>query len=171
MSAAVLLGRCRRWVLVCDSGAYRNAVSRQMHAFPGRDGTDPAELRAAGRTEVIRYPSVRLEQVELADGRAVHARALLLAAGVVDELPPLPAVEQLYGRSVFHCPNCDGWEQRDQPIAVYGRGHDGLGLALELTAWSRDLVLCTDGPDGLDERGRDRLGRHGIVIELRRIVE
>ncbi|SDY65860.1 Thioredoxin reductase [Modestobacter sp. DSM 44400] len=184
LSAALVLGRCRRTVLVCDSGEYRNACSREIHAYLGRDATPPDRLRADGRREVVRYPSVRLEEVavrtataaasgfevELADGRTVTCRKLLLATGVVDELPPLPRLEEFYGRSAFHCPYCDGWEQRDRPIAVYGRGHDGLGLALELTVWSRDLVLFTDGPSGLDDAARDRLRRNGIAVEDRRIA-
>lgn len=185
LSAALVLGRCRRRVLVCDSGQYRNAAAREMYAFLGRDGTPPDRLRADGRAELARYPSVRIADVavrtathtaagfvvDLADGRTVHARTLLLATGVADELPPLPRIEQFYGRSVFHCPYCDGFEQRDQPIAVYGRGHLGLGLALELTVWSRDLVLCTDGPTCLDEAALDRLARNAIRVDSRRIAE
>lgn len=184
LSAAIVLGRCRRGVLVCDSGEYRNACSRQMHAYLGRDATDPAQLRVDGRREVSRYDSVQFAEVavrtaaraargfdvELADGRTVRCRTLLLATGVVDELPPLPGFEQFYGRSAFHCPYCDGWEQRDQPIAVYGRGRPGLGLALELTVWSRDLVLCSDGPAGLQPHDVDRLHRNGIAVEERRIA-
>jgi thioredoxin reductase len=185
LSAAILLGRCRRQTLVCDSGEYRNARSEAIHAFIGRDGTHPDLLRERGRGELASYPSVELRDiavhtarktqtgfdVELADGQEIHCRVLLLATGVVDELPPLPGLDRCYGRSVFHCPYCDGWEQRDQPIAVYGRGHRGAGLALELTTWSRDLILCTDGSDELDDRDRDRLARNGIAVEERRIAE
>lgn len=185
LSAALMLGRCRRAVLVCDSGEYRNACSEQIHAFLSRDGAVPAQLRADGRAEIARYPSVRIENVavqtvtrtalgfgvELTDGRTLHCRKLLLATGVVDELPPLSRVEQFYGRTVLHCPYCDGWEHRDQPMAVYGRGHPGLGLALELTVWSHDLIVCTDGPSGLDEQALDRLHRNGIAVEDRRIAE
>ena len=185
LSAAIVLGRCRRQVLVCDSGEYRNACSREMHAYLGRDATDPAQLRLHGRREASRYDTVRFEEVavrtaggtgsgfdvELADGRTVRCRKLLLATGVVDELPPLPGFELFYGRSAFHCPYCDGWEQRDQPIAVYGRGRPGLGLALELTVWSRDLVLCTDGPAGPKPHEADRLHRNDIRVEERRIAE
>ena len=76
----------------------------------------------------------------------------------------------MYGRSVFHCPYCDGWEVRDQPIAIYGRGDRGLGLSLELTTWSRDLVLCTDGPSEIDADGRARLERNGIKVREERVV-
>lgn len=184
LNAAVVLGRCRRRVLVCDSGEYRNACSDLMHGFLGRDGTPPASLRAAGRAELVRYPSVELREVtvhsatrsvdgfdmELDDGQRVHSRTLLLATGVVDELPPLPGLTDFYGPSVLHCPYCDGWEHRDQPIAVYGRGSAGFGLALELTVWSRDLILCTDGPTLFRADDLQRLGRNGIAVEERRII-
>jgi thioredoxin reductase len=87
-----------------------------------------------------------------------------LATGVVDVLPPIPGIEQFYGRSVHHCPYCDGWENRDQPLAVYGRGEKGCGLALTLTLWSRDLVLCTDGPTELSDDQYARLARHNIPV-------
>jgi len=142
LSAAILLGRCRRQTLVCDSGEYRNASSEAIHAFIGRDGTHPDLLRERGRGELVSYPSVELRDiavhtarrtqtgfdVELADGQEIHCRVLLLATGGVDELPPLPGLDRCYGRSVFHCPYCDGWEQRDRPIAVYGRGQEIAAL-------------------------------------------
>lgn len=185
LSAAIVLGRCRRQVVVCDSAEYRNACSQAMHAFIGRDGTAPASLRERGRAELASYPTVELRdiavrtatrtpigfRIELADGPGIHCRLLLLATGVVDELPALAGLDECYGRSVFHCPYCDGWERRDQPIAVYGRGHRGVGLALELTTWSHDLSLCTDGPSELNDQDRDRLARNGIAVEERHIAE
>ncbi len=78
-------------------------------------------------------------EIRLADGTHITSRKLLLATGVVDELPAIEGIEALYGRSVFHCPYCDGWKVRDQPLAIYEAGERGRGMALELTAWSRDL--------------------------------
>ena len=104
------------------------------------------------------------------DARRTTCRKVVLATGVVNELPQLPGVADLYGRSVFHCPYCDGYEMRDQPIAVYGGGTRGVGLALELTIWSADQLLCTDGPSGLDHEHRQRLPRNRIAIDERRIV-
>jgi thioredoxin reductase len=98
------------------------------------------------------------------------SRKLLLATGVVDNLPPIEGFREMYGTSVFHCPYCDGWERRDQPLAIYGRGHRGVGLALELTAWSRDLVLCTDGPAEIEQTDRDRLARNQINIREECVV-
>ena len=185
LSAALILGRCRRSVLVCDTGRPRNAASQAMHGFLTRDGVSPLEFLAMGRKELERYDTVSLRNVEvveaqcaadkrfdvtLATGEAVRSRKLLIATGVVDNLPSIDGFRELYGRSVFHCPYCDGWEVRDQPLAIYGRGERGLGLSLELTAWSRDLILCTDGDAEIDERGRGRLARNGIVIREDRVA-
>ena len=185
LSAALILGRCRRSVLVCDTGLPRNAASQAMHGFLTRDGVSPLEFLAMGRKELEGYDTVSLRKVEvveaqcaadkrfdvtLATGEAVRSRKLLIATGVVDNLPSIDGFRELYGRSVFHCPYCDGWEVRDQPLAIYGRGERGLGLSLELTAWSRDLILCTDGDAEIDDRGRGRLARNGIVIREDRVA-
>lgn len=184
LSAALMLGRCRRRVLVVDSGRPRNAAARAMHGFLSRDGIPPLEFLALAREQMRRYDTVELRDgcvtnaecrdgrfyVSLEDGAQHAARKLLLATGVVDDLPEIPGFQKLYGVSVFHCPYCDGWEVRDQPIAIYGRGARGLGLSLELTAWSRDLVLCTDGPPELDGNDLARLARNGIRVRDERVA-
>jgi thioredoxin reductase len=178
LSAALVLGRCRRRVLVCDSGEPRNARSRGVNGFLTRDGCTPADLRRIGERELGEYPSVEVRKVEVTDvdkvehgfavelagGERVETRKLILATGIRDDLPDIPGFHELWGHGVHHCPYCDGWENRDRPLAIYGKGHDGSGLALEMTAWSRDLVLCTDGPSDLDDGRRDRLDRHGIGL-------
>jgi thioredoxin reductase len=100
----------------------------------------------------------------LSDGQRITARKLLLATGVVDDLPEIEGLADFYGTGVFHCPYCDGWEMRDQPLAVYGRGENGAGLALELILWSRNLVLCTDGPSQLTDQDLERLTEHDIPV-------
>ncbi len=179
LSAALMLGRCRRSVLLCDAGRPRNYASHALHGYLTRDGIPPSEFLAIGRRELERYPTVEFRQVEVTDARCredagfdvtlatgdrVSARKLLLATGVMDNLPAIEGFPDLYGRSVFHCPYCDGWEVRDAGVAVYGRGARGLGLSLELTQWTRDLVLCSDGPCELDPDDRARLETHGIAI-------
>jgi len=179
LSAALILGRCRRAVLICDTGHPRNAASRALHGYLTRDGVPPSELLAIGRRELEQYDTVELRDVGASDavcaedgrfkvtfddGAVVFSRKLLIATGVCDNLPEIDGINELYGRSVFHCPYCDGWELRDQPIAIYGKGSRGAGLSLELTAWSRDLVLCTDGPSEIDDDDRGRLDRNGIVV-------
>lgn len=106
----------------------------------------------------------------LADGARVTSRKLLLATGVLDELPPIANFEAFYGRSAFHCPYCDGWEWRDQPLAIYGRGERGKGMALELTGWSRDLILCIDGSAELSPHDLERLTHNGIGLRETRIA-
>ena len=185
LSAALILGRCRRSVLVCDTGKPRNAASRALHGYLTRDNTPPQEFLALGRRELEQYDTVRLIhtgasaaecvaggrfKVTLANGEEVLSRKLLIATGVVDKLPDIDGFRELYGASVFHCPYCDGWELRDQPIAIYGRGAKGLGLSLELTAWSRDLVLCTDGPSEIDADGLARLARNGIAVREEKVT-
>jgi thioredoxin reductase len=183
LSAALMLGRCRRSVLICDTGKPRNGASHALHGYLTRDGIHPAEFRTIGRRDLERYDTVQLRDVgatmaecrngrffvTLEDGGECSARKLLIATGVLDDLPDIPGMAALYGRSVFHCPYCDGWEVRDQAIAIYGKGSRGLGLSLELTAWSRDLVLCTDGPSEIDEGGRTRLERNGIALREERV--
>ena len=124
LSAALILGRCRRHVLICDTGRYRNAASHALHGFLTRDGTDPGEFLQLGREQLRPYDTVELRHVEvtdvahednhftvtLADGVRVTSRKLLLCTGVVDSLPQIEGIETYYGRGVHHCPYCDGWE-------------------------------------------------------------
>lgn len=185
LSAALILGRCRRSVLVCDTGKPRNAASRSLHGYLTRDGIPPPEFLSIAVDQLRQYTTIEMRHVEvtaarclpdrrfevrLADGKTVHGRKLLLATGVVDNVPSIDGFAELYGSSVFHCPYCDGWEVRDAALAIYGRGERGLGLSLELTGWSRDLVLCTDGPSEIDDAGRARLQRHGIALREERVA-
>jgi thioredoxin reductase len=185
LSAALMLGRCRRSVLVCDTGRPRNAASQGIHGYLTRDGIPPMEFLSIARSQLEQYSTVQLRHVEVTDatcrddkrfdvvlatGECIRARKLLLATGVVDNLPTIDGFRELYGKSVFHCPYCDGWELRDAPIAIYGSGARGRGLSLELTAWSRDLVLCTDGPSEIDGEDRERLERNGVEIREARVA-
>jgi thioredoxin reductase len=174
LSAALMLGRCRRQVLVCDRGEPRNARSAALHGYLTRDGVSPAKFRATACDELVPYgvefrsvgvKGARRERggfsVALADGRRERSRFLLLATGVRDQLPALPGVAECYGRSVFHCPYCDGWECRDKRLAVFGR--NAFPLALSLTTWSRHVVLCTHGRQP-DRATRRRLAANGIGV-------
>jgi thioredoxin reductase len=170
---------------VCDTGKPRNAASHAMHGFLSRDGIAPLEFLQIAREQMRQYDTVEFMDAEvteancrpdarfevtLADGSRRESRKLLIATGVVDKVPDIEGFARLYGRSVFHCPYCDGWEVRDQPLAIYGRGERGLGLSLELTGWSRDLVLCTDGPSEIDAAGLARLERNDIRVREDRLV-
>lgn len=184
LSAALMLGRCRRRVVLCDSGHPRNEAAQAMHGFLTRDGMAPLEFLKLAREQLKKYSTVEIRNVTVAsaacvDGRFVtvletgeqlESRKLLIATGVRDNVPVIEGIQEMYGRSVFHCPYCDGWEVGDEPIAIYGRGERGYGLSLEMTAWSKDLVLCTDGPCDLDDEKRDKLQRNGIVIREERVA-
>ncbi|HEY6147981.1 MAG TPA: NAD(P)/FAD-dependent oxidoreductase [Thermoanaerobaculia bacterium] len=182
LSAALILGRCRRNILVCDSGQPRNAKSQAMHGFLTRDGIPPGEFLRLAREEVARYGvEVLLRQavaaepthggfeVTLSDGRKLTCRKLLLATGVVDRLPEVEGAKELYGRSLFHCPYCDGWESRDLPLAVYGADHGSVGLALGLKTWSPDVVLCTGGRR-LATVEAARLRENGIPVRREKVL-
>ena len=184
LNGALVLGRCRRRVLLCDTGQPRNAASHGLHNYLTRDGINPAEFLRIGREELKSYKTVELRQIEVTDARLLDhgfevtlsngeravARKLLIATGVVDEIPNLEGMASFYGHSVFHCPYCDGWEMRDQPLAVYGKGEKGLGLTLELILWSRDLVLCTDGPAELAAEDLARLAQQKIPVREEKIL-
>lgn len=189
LSAALVLGRSRRHTLVCDSGEYRNAAAQNMHGFLSRDGIAPHELRSISREQLACYETVTIRQkqvlhicpdvsvasrrgdrectrfqVTFEGGESVQCRKVLLATGVVDDVPEIPGIGPLYGKSVHHCPYCDGWEVRDKPLAVYGQGTEVMRFALEMTLWSKDLTVCTNGPSGLTPEERERLSRNGIAL-------
>ena len=177
LSAALVLGRARRRVLVLDGGPPRNAPSFQVHSFFTRDGTAPQEVLRIGREQLRPY-AVEICAVEaqrahatddgfgltLAQG-AVRAAALVLATGVADELPTVPGLTERWGRGVYHCPYCHGWENRHHHVAVYGRGEAGYQQAVLLHQWSPQLTLCTDGPAGLAPAQRAHLAQLGVSVE------
>ncbi len=185
LSAALVLGRCVRPVLVCDSGHYRNERSTALHCYMGHDGIGPKDLLAIARRQVKHYEGVEFTngvvvaveridgrfRVSLDGGRSVSARSLLVATGVVDELPPIEGIDDLFGRSVHVCPYCDGWEHRGAPVAVFGWGEKGAGLVSLLHQWTRDLVLCTHGPAELTVDQRERLERLGTLVREEAIVK
>jgi thioredoxin reductase len=184
LSAALMLGRCRRHVLICDTGEPRNRWSRRINGYLTRDGISPREFLRIAREELRRYSNIELRSTRIVDARPANggfevistdgtrllSRKLLLATGVLDELPSIPGLLELYGSSVHHCPYCDAWEWRDQAIAIYGRGEAGSGLALALTVWTSDIALCTDGPARLGKRVLQRLIRQGIEVYEKKIV-
>jgi len=183
LSAASMLGRCRRRVLLCDLGQPRNRRSHALHGYLTRDGIAPPELNELGRRELAHYDvdfrcigvtgacrEVDHFRVALTTGGEERARYLLIATGVVDDLPAINGFADCYGRSVFHCPYCDGWECRDRALAAFGRGKAVTGLALGLRTWSASVMVCTHG-SRLDPSDRDRLSRHGIGVRTEPIAE
>ena len=184
LSAALVLGRARRRTLIVDSGQPSNGVAEGIGGLLGHDGRPPAELYAAGRAELAAYTSVEVRTGEVVDGQRADdgfvltlgdgttetTRRVLLATGMDYRRPDLPGVAERWGRSVFHCPFCHGWEVREQPLGVLDRGAAGTHRALLLSMWSDDVTLYTDGPTELAPADADRLRRAGVSVEKRRVT-
>jgi thioredoxin reductase len=177
LSAALVLGRCMRHALICDDGRYRNARSEALHCYMGHDGIRPAELLERARSQLQPYDSIstvrssvtsikredQLFAVEFKTREIVRTRTIVVATGVVDELPAISGIEELFGKSVHVCPYCDGWEHRNAPVAVYGREDKGTIFAMLLRQWTDDLVLCTDGTL-LSSEQKTRLRKRGVDL-------
>jgi thioredoxin reductase len=185
LSAALILGRCRRRVVVVDSGRYRNIEASAVHGFPTREGTPPGALRALARAELAGYPSVELVDdmvvraerrdhrfsIETANQRGLLGDSLLLATGVVDTFPRIRGARELHGDRLLACVYCDGWEHRDQPVAAYSHPDErGARFANALAQWSRDVVLCADSAPVIDDSLAAKLLGRGVQIEARRVV-
>ncbi len=177
LSAALMLGRSKRRTLVLDGGPPRNAPSEHSHGFFTRDGASPEELLRHGRRDLEAYPSVEVREgvavgasgsdgdfeVGLDGGEAVAARKILLASGVVDEMPDIPGFAEAWGRGIFHCPYCHGWEVRDAPLAVYGDGASLMHRVVLIRNLSRDLVAITDG-SGVSDEDRGKVSALGVLL-------
>ena len=177
LAAALCLGRARRSVVVVDRGTPRHAVAEGVHNLLTREGIPPAVLRTTAWEQMQVYTSVRrrdatVVSLERHDGRWIAAfddgescasTAVLLATGVVDQHPQIVGYDELWGRSIFHCPYCHGWEVRDQPLAVLGHGSTLAQFAPLLRSWSDDIVVCTNGV-AVEPELEDQLSAHGIEV-------
>lgn len=183
LSAALVLGRARRTVALLDDDRPRNRPARVSHGFFTRDGETPDTLRRLAREQLAPYPvtlvdgtAVRVRavragfEVRTGDGRRLTGRRLLLATGLEDPLPEVEGAETFYGRGVYHCPYCDGWENRDRKLACYGRGKSAALEALGLRQWSADVVLLSDGPSRAPPALLASLDAAGVRLEPRRIA-
>ncbi len=176
LNAALVLGRTRRRVLVLDSAQPRNYATHEMHGVLGHDGLDPADLRARGRTELGRYGvevvTAEVQEAEVLDGAvrvtssrgADLTRTVLLATGILDEVPDIPGFAEVWGTTAHTCPYCDGFEHRDERLAILAAGARGEHLAILLRQWSEDVVLFSNGPHGLDADQLARVQALGIPI-------
>jgi thioredoxin reductase len=165
-------------VLVCDAGHPRNESARIFNGYLSRDGSSPAKFLQICRDQLRRYDTVEFRKVKVEDvergdrrftvilesGERIDGRMLLIATGLVDELPQIENFRQFYGQSAHSCPYCDGWEHRGQPIAVTGCTQNAADLAIELRLWSKDIVFCTNGVLACDDQTRRTMRRVGIGI-------
>ncbi|MEO2091918.1 MAG: NAD(P)/FAD-dependent oxidoreductase [Gemmataceae bacterium] len=182
LTAALVLGRACRKVLVCDEGKPRNHTSPAVHGFFSRDGISPAELLKAGREQLKPYAvewrdtgvtdAEKVDggfRVEIRDGKAVTARKLILATGVTDERPDIDGLSALWGTGVLHCPYCHGWEVRNKPWGFIARGEQAVEWGVELREWTPTLTFCSNGPAGLTDAGRRTLKDRGVVVREEKI--
>ena len=184
LSASLVLGRARRRTLLVDAGEPSNVPAEGIGGLLGHDGRPPAELYAMGRAELGAYPTVEVRAgtveggermdggfaLDLAGGGRELTRRVILATGMDYRPPDLPGLAALWGRSVFHCPFCHGWEMRDGALAVLGGGPGGLHRVLLLRGWSEDLVLLSDGPAELEPGDLGRLSAAGVEVDERPVA-
>lgn len=184
LSAALILGRSLREVVVIDDQKPCNRFTRASHGFLTRDGTPPSEMLRIAHEQLERYPSIKIKQatalhiekvtggfeIVSSDDSSLQTRMILLATGLHDELPPLPGIERLWGKSVFHCPYCDGYEVKGKAVAVYGADEASLHQVMMLRNLTENLILCTGGAWKPSEPQREKLTRFGIPVVEQRIA-
>jgi thioredoxin reductase len=179
LCAALWLARYLHKVVVVDSGDPRNWETRAINGYMGHLGIRPSELRALGRKEGttfgVEYVSGVVDEainetgelfaIKLHDGTLIEASRILLAIGIKDVWPDIPGLDRCYGETVHVCPDCDGYETRDKKTVVVGKGRKAVGMALALTTWTREIVICTHGetPD-MDQQLLDQLKALNIPV-------
>jgi len=177
LSAALMLGRARRRVVVIDSGEPRNRFAAHLHGLLGHDGADPQQLIMEGRAEIARYGvklrTGRVRQVLQAEdelvveteaGEWIRSRAVIAATGVRDRLPDIPGLRHRWGRTVLHCPYCHGWEVRGQRLGVLATSPLSLHQAQLVRQWSERVTIFDAGLGVVPADVADRLRSRAIEI-------
>jgi thioredoxin reductase len=185
LNAAIVLGRSRRNVLLFDTGRQRNRFSHGIHNYLTRDGLLPADFLRIAYREIKKYRVVvNLVEIVHAEklqtgvffvkdkqGKKFYSKKLLLATGLRDNIPPVEGFMDFYGRSVFHCPYCDGWEVSNKRIGVYAKNKNGFELAVSMLTWSSKVTLYTDGKIYLKPLEKEALERKGIKVVNEKILK
>ncbi|UJJ60226.1 NAD(P)/FAD-dependent oxidoreductase [Rhodanobacter denitrificans] len=182
MAAALQLLRARRSVLIIDGGKRRNRRASHSHGFLGQDGADPAQLARVARAQLATYPTLTWLDGEVdqaagtkddfrvtCGGTAYLAKRLLLAIGVLDRLPEIPGLSERWGKSVFHCPYCHGYELDRGRIGVIATGPKSIHQAQLLPEWG-DTTFFLNGAFELNEAAAEELARRGVSVEVDRIA-
>ena len=181
LNAAIVLGRCRRRVLLFDTAEYRNRYSHGMHNYLTRDDILPGDFIKLCQPELEKYGVQKINKkvvkgrknekgifsVQDEEGTIYYAKKMLIATGLTDNVPQIPGFQEFYGKSVFHCPYCDGWEVQNKKIGVYARNKEGWELALALKGWTDQVTLYTDGKEKVKPVHADQLEANGIKIDKR----
>ncbi len=183
ISAGMQLARARRKVLVIDAGNRRNRFADHSHGFLGQDGRSPALIAREAREQLLAYPTVQWHEqlavtatkagdgfvVTTADGQQYGGLRLILAGGVIDELPTVPGLQERWGRSVFHCPYCHGYELDGGPIGVLAAAPVAMHHAMMLPDWG-PTTLFLNGAFAPDDGQLAQLRRRGVQVEHEAVV-
>ena len=183
LNAAVVLGRCHRKILLFDTGQPRNLHSEGMHNFLTRDHILPLKFLSIAHEEIKKYGvEFRYMKIikahknteglfELTDrkNKVYHSKKLLIATGLVDNIPPIKGFQKCYGKTIHHCPYCDGWESTGKKIGIYASEKPGFDLAVSLKTWSTDIILYTDGKKNLKPSQIKILQDYNIEINMDKI--
>ena len=184
LNAALILGRSRRNVILLDNNNPRNAVTQESHGFITRDGIKPKEFREIAHKELGRYPSVIYAKREVTsvtknnndkqlfelatseNDERYQSKTIIIATGLKDALPNIENISDYYGKSLFHCPYCDGYELRDKPLVVIiGEQVQGFHFIQTIYNWSKDLIVCTNNGEAFQNSAqKDLLENKGIKI-------
>ncbi|WP_027407734.1 NAD(P)/FAD-dependent oxidoreductase [Anoxybacteroides tepidamans] len=186
LSAALVLGRARRKVILFDNEQPRNAVTHKSHGFITRDGVTPREFRDLAHQDISKYPSVQIKKFKIVEvkrenssvfklitheGKSYLSKKIIIATGLKESLPNVDGIKDYYGKSIFSCPYCDGWELREQPLVLISENKNAFHMAKLIYQWSKDLVVCTNGNKIISEAEAQLLKRKGISIKEERILK
>ncbi|MET3696625.1 thioredoxin reductase [Bacillus oleivorans] len=185
LNAALVLGRARRKVILFDNDQPRNAVTHESHGFITRDGVSPKAFRDLAHQDIRKYPSAEIKKLKIAEvkressslfklvtheGTSYLSRKIIIATGLKESLPNVNGIRDYYGKSLFSCPYCDGWELREQPLVLIAENQNASHLAKMIYQWSHDLVICTNGNKIISETDEQLLKKKGIRIKEERII-
>ncbi|GGA46387.1 NAD(P)/FAD-dependent oxidoreductase [Psychrobacillus lasiicapitis] len=184
LNATLVLGRSRRKTILFDDNKPRNIVTSESHGFVTRDGIHPQEFKRIAQEELSKYPDVRIEnqrvhrinkennlfQVETENGEVYSAKKIILATGFKEVLPDIPGVREFYGKSLFSCPFCDGWELKDRPLAVIAEDQKAFHMAKLVSNWTNDLIVFTNGSKVISLEEQELLKSKGIGINEKKIA-
>lgn len=178
LNAALVLGRSLKKVMLIDEAKPRNDVTLKSHGFLTRDGISPTVIREIAREQLKAYKNVTIIKdviddvernndlfiIKTRNGQTVISKKIIFATGMKDYLPAIPGLQSVYGKTVFHCPYCDGWERKNEPLALFGNGAALLPFVKLIFNWSKDLVVFTNGPARIEDEEKRQLAHHQINL-------
>lgn len=185
LNAALVLGRARRSVILFDNDQARNAVTQESHGFITRDGVSPREFREFAYQDISKYPSVKIKKQKIVEikeensffrltteeGNSHLSKKIIIATGLKETLPNVEGIKNYYGKSLFSCPYCDGWELRDQPLVLISENKRAAHAVMTIYQWSKDLVVCTNGSKIISDAEEQLFKKKGIRVIVERIAK